>query len=100
MKLILKHSYRCPISLRAKGEVERFLKRHQTEGKAELIFELVDVNENRLRSDEIAEQTGILHQSPQAIILDDDGQLLWHASHRDIIREVLWEKVENNLDER
>jgi bacillithiol system protein YtxJ len=99
MKLILKHSFRCPISARARGEVERFLKRHEKEGKHRLAFELVDVIDNRARADEIASQTGIQHKSPQVMLFDDEVQLIWHASHRDITREALWEAVEEKEEE-
>ena len=78
MKLIFKHSTVCPISIRAKREVENFL----ADYIGELDFELVDVRENRLRSDEIIETFGITHESPQAILLDENNQLIWHASHR------------------
>lgn len=93
MKLILKHSYRCPISARAKGEVDRFLKKYREEYQDPLDFELVDVIEGRDRSDEISRETGIVHESPQAILLDQTGQVCWHRSHRQVTREVLLEAV-------
>lgn len=93
MKLILKHSYRCPISARAKGEVDRFLKKYQVEHHDPLDFELVDVVENRDRSDEISRQTGINHESPQAILFDKKGRVCWHCSHRQVTREALLEAV-------
>jgi bacillithiol system protein YtxJ len=92
MKLILKHSPRCPVSIRAKGEVSRFLKNF-TES---LDFELVDIIENRERSNEIVQETGIEHESPQVILLDDGGNCIWHDSHRSITRERLKTVIEEN----
>lgn len=89
MKIIFKHSTRCPISRRAKDEMDAFLKNNE----GELEYEFVDVIDNRQRSNEIEEIYGIRHESPQVIILDDSGSVTWKASHRDItennIREAL-----------
>lgn len=80
MKIIFKHSYNCPISRRAKIEMDRFLRDQNTE----LEYEFIDVSENRARSNEVADRYGIQHESPQVIILDDAGDVRWHASHYDI----------------
>lgn len=89
MKIIFKHSTRCPISRRAKDEMDAFLKNNE----GELEYEFVDVIDNRQRSNEIEEIFGIRHESPQVILLDDSGNVIWNASHRDItensIREAL-----------
>ncbi len=97
MKLILKHSYRCPISARAKGEVDRFLQKYLAEYSEPLEFELVDVVDNRDRSDELSRQTGIPHESPQAILFDGNGEVCWHCSHRNVTREAILEAVCNYL---
>jgi bacillithiol system protein YtxJ len=89
MKLIYKHSYRCPVSRRAKVEVDAFLE-HNTR---ELEYEFVDVIENRPRSMEIAEQYGIQHESPQIILLNDNGAVQQHASHGAITTERIKEAV-------
>jgi len=93
MKLVLKHSYRCPISARAKGEVDRFLKKYHAEYSEPLEFELVDVIDDRRRSDELVRQTGIPHESPQAMLFDRDGQVCWHCSHHEVTREALLEAI-------
>ncbi len=77
MKIIFKHSYKCPISRRAKGEMDAFLKNN----KKELEYEFVDVIDNRERSNEIAKQYGMQHESPQIIVLDDNKKVAWNASH-------------------
>ncbi|MDQ1351296.1 MAG: hypothetical protein QG657_1598 [Acidobacteriota bacterium] len=85
MKIIFKHSYNCPISRRAKIEMDRFLRNQNPE----LEYEFVDVNENRSRSNEVAERYRIQHESPQVIILGDADDVLWQASHYDITEENL-----------
>lgn len=89
MKIIFKHSYNCPISRRAKIEMDRFLR----DQSRQLEYEFVDVNENRSRSNEVAERYGIRHESPQVIILDDAGDVRWHASHYDITEESLGQAI-------
>jgi bacillithiol system protein YtxJ len=77
MKIIFKHSTRCPISRRAKKEMDAFLKNN----KQALEYEFVDVIANRERSNEIEKQYGIRHESPQIIILDDNDTVIWEVSH-------------------
>lgn len=89
MKIIFKHSPLCPISRRAKDEMERFLENN----KQELEYEFIDVIANRERSNEVAETHGVQHESPQVIILDDHGTVIWDASHRDITEHNVREAV-------
>lgn len=89
MKIIFKHSYNCPISRRAKIEMDRFLRGQSRE----LEYEFVDVKENHSRSNEVAEIYGIRHESPQVIILDDAGDVLWHASHYEITEESITQAI-------
>ena len=89
MKIIFKHSTRCPISRRAKNEMDAFLKNNP--GKQE--YEFVDVIDNRKRSNEIEELYGIQHESPQIIILDDNGSVIWNASHYDITESSIKEAL-------
>jgi bacillithiol system protein YtxJ len=65
--------------------MDTFLKNN----KQELEYEFVDVINNRERSNEIAEQFGIQHESPQIIILDDNKKVIWNASHRAITEESI-----------
>lgn len=80
MKIIFKHSYRCPISVDAKDEMDNFLKNTRND----IEFELIDVIKNRKRSNEVAEEFSITHESPQVIILDKNNNVIWTASHRQI----------------
>jgi len=86
-QILLKHSTRCPISRGAMSECKRFAKR---DNSAE-IWALLVV-ENRELSQTVAEQTGIEHRSPQAIIFRD-GRPVWNGSHYDITAEHLRTKI-------
>ena len=46
---------------------------------------IVDVIRNRDVSNAIADETGVLHQSPQAIVIKN-GEVTAHTSHYDITR--------------
>jgi len=96
MKIIFKHSTKCPTSRRAKKEMDAFL----TNNKQALEYEFVDVIDNRDRSDEIEKQYGIQHESPQIIILDDDDNVTWDASHRAITEESINNAISSPLTRR
>jgi len=68
------HDYTCPISRNAYGEMQRL--------SPEIIGEtrLVDVGREHALSKTIEAETGVRHESPQAIILRD-GKPVWDASH-------------------
>ena len=88
--LILKHSTRCSISSMAKS---RFENNWNTENKNVAIYYL-DLIAYRNISNEIAEITGVEHQSPQAIVLKNK-EVIYQATHSDIdaksINEILTE---------
>lgn len=67
---LFKHSLTCPISSGV----------FQTVSDIETDVYLVVVQHVRDISNEIAERTGIRHESPQAIIIKD-GKPVYHASH-------------------
>ncbi len=85
MKIIFKHSHRCPTSARAKEQVDRFLEDY---GNG-IDYEFIDVIGNRPRSNQVAEQYGLKHESPQVLIVDDKDAVAWHASHSKITVENL-----------
>ena len=76
--VLFKHSTRCPISVRAKGEMEEFMRQHSG-----VPVYLVDVLVQRPLSQRIAADVGIRHESPQVIVLQY-GKPSWHASHREV----------------
>ena len=73
--LVYKHSSSCPVSFRARREVAGFAEL----AEAPDIYEVL-VIEQRGLSDYVAEVTGVRHQSPQAILLQE-GRVIWHGSH-------------------
>jgi bacillithiol system protein YtxJ len=68
--ILYNHDPYCPISARALGEMQ----------KVDNDIALVDVSRDKTLTREIAERTGIQHESPQVIILKD-GHSAWNASH-------------------
>lgn len=92
MKIYFKHSTRCPVSARAKMEMDSFLKRKPDE----IEFELIDVIANRARSDEIAQQFDLEHESPQVILVDDNNSVVWSGSHRRVTEENLSQAIQEN----
>ncbi len=87
--IIFKHSTTCPISSRAHKQMSQV-----ATGVAGQIS-LVIVQRARELSRRVAEQTGIQHESPQAIILRNGG-VVWSASHFDITTEAVEQAVRKN----
>ena len=85
MKLIYKHSPICIVSLKAKLEVNKVLKKYDQY----LDYEFVDVTQDRGRSDEIAEVYDIRHESPQVIIGDNKKGPVWHAAHFKVTFKII-----------
>ena len=82
-RLIFKHSPTCGISAGAFTEVSVFADAHP-----ELPIFLVDVVVQRGLSQQIAQELGVQHASPQ-VILVAGGQPLWNASHRDVTVQAI-----------
>jgi len=76
--VIFKHSTRCSISRMALKQFE-----HEFDLPNLVKPYLLDLLEHRDISNEIAARFGILHQSPQ-IILIKDGKAIYDASHEQI----------------
>ena len=77
--VLFKHSVRCGISLMAKERLES-----QWDFKSdELDFYYLDLLAFRPISNKIAEQFGVIHQSPQIILLKD-GKVTYNISHHQI----------------
>ncbi len=84
--LVFKHSLTCPISGAAFRQYQRFLEDRPVDDPA--VYTLVEVQNARDVSTEIARLTGVRHESPQALLLRD-GEVAWHASHWSIKAEAL-----------
>ncbi len=88
--IIFKHSIRCSISRMALKQFESYYTIPQND--AETYF--LDLLSYRNISDNIAERFGVVHQSPQLVVLID-GKCAFTASHADIDATELKEKIEN-----
>ncbi len=78
--LIFKHSTRCSISTMALGRLERSWKDSEMAALKPYYLDLLNF---RAISNQIAEDFGIHHESPQVLVISN-GQCVYHASHSDI----------------
>jgi bacillithiol system protein YtxJ len=81
--IIFKHSTRCIVSRMA---LKQFENDFDFSSKVNAYF--LDLLENRNISSEIASRFGVVHQSPQLILIKD-GKAIYNASHSDIASEDL-----------
>jgi bacillithiol system protein YtxJ len=65
--VLLKHSTRCPVSTNALEEYEQYLAQSPNEAVG---YYLVKVIESRPVSNQIAEDTGVTHASPQMLYIN------------------------------
>lgn len=71
--IVFKHSNACSISSRAYREMEKLKDQ----------VNILEVQSAREVSRELANLTGVRHETPQVIILRD-GKAVWNASHFDV----------------
>ena len=83
--LVFKHSTTCPISANAFKEFEAYLNDAPRE---DVDYVMVKVIESRDVSNKIADDLGVKHESPQAIVVEGRKQT-WNTSHRDITQKSL-----------
>ncbi len=83
LAVVYKHSPICPTSSIAFEEMTALRRLHN-----DVPMYLVDVVQSRRLSRYIAERVGVVHASPQAIILRA-GVPAWHGSHFDLRAEVI-----------
>ncbi len=83
--VVFKHSTTCPVSYAADREMNGFMARHP-----EVPVQKVLVREQRELSKQIAEWTGVRHESPQIIVLRK-GAVIADASHGDVTEDYLAE---------
>ena len=88
---IYKHSTACPISGAAYRRVSEY--DAETNGQGSSIY-IVNVIESRPLSNQIAEDLGVQHRSPQIILVKDKAPV-WSASHHGVRGERMQEAFEN-----
>ena len=82
--IVFKHSNACSISARAYREMEKLDE-----------VNILEVQSAREVSRELANLTGIRHETPQVIVLRD-GKAVWNASHFDVKADDVLKAVESN----
>lgn len=82
---IFKHSLTCSVSTAAWAEFQAYAA-EVPDGANELA--LVEIQRHRNLSNEIAQRTGVRHESPQAILLREESPV-WDASHWKITKDAL-----------
>ena len=90
--LLFKHSTTCPISARAYREFRSYLE----EAEPQVSYHLITVQTARSVSNEAASRLGVVHHSPQAILVKD-GREVWNASHFDITASSIAAVIRSNL---
>src|ERR1041384_3476049 len=83
--IVFKHSNACSISSRAYREMEQLGDQ----------VNILEVQTAREISRELANLTGVRHETPQVIILRD-GKAVWNASHFDVKAADVLKAVESN----
>ena len=83
--IVFKHSNACSISSRAYREMEKLGDQ----------VNILEVQSAREVSRELANLTGVRHETPQVIILRD-GKAVWNASHFDVRADDVLKAVESN----
>lgn len=78
--VIFKHSTRCGISRMVLNNFEREI---DLDAKDDYKLYFLDLLANREISNEVANQFGVYHESPQMLIIND-GKVVHHASHQSI----------------
>lgn len=77
---IFKHSTRCSLSSMIRHRLERSVV------PAGVAFYFLDLVSNRVLSNRIEREFGVVHESPQ-ILLIKNGQCVFHSSHNAICME-------------
>ena len=89
--LIFKRSQICPTSHFAEGIFNHYIS--SLKEAPNLKIYSVDVIAARPVSRQIAADTGIEHESPQALLIKGDRKVAWNASHGDIDEDALKQHV-------
>lgn len=86
---VFKHSTTCPISANAWKEFAAYL---DSEPREDVSYVMVKVIESRDVSNKIANDLGVKHESPQAIVVKDRKET-WNRSHWDITQQSIREAL-------
>ena len=85
--VLFKHSTQCSRSAEAYEELQEFMSRHPA-----VACGLILVIEDRALSDQLEDQFGIRHESPQAFVVFR-GSAVWHAHHWKVTADALEEAI-------
>lgn len=88
--ILFKHSTTCPISACAWREVQDFL----LESQDEVLVVMIKVIESRAVSNQVTEELGVMHQSPQALLISE-RKVVWHVSHQAVTLEKITKALES-----
>lgn len=86
--IVYKHSTRCPISSMAMTEIESLLAQ-----RPDAPVHVIDVIGSRALSRLAEERLGVVHHSPQAIVLVG-GRTVWSGSHFEVRAQTLAERLD------
>jgi bacillithiol system protein YtxJ len=92
--LIFKHSTRCNISAMALNRLERSWKTEEMQGVTPYYLDLISYREV---SNQIATTFQVTHQSPQVLLIEQ-GQCVYHASHMEIAYPHLQQMIAPSLN--
>ncbi len=87
--IIFKHSTRCPVSSMALSRLERSWDSAAHENTAIFFLDLIRYRDV---SNAVAEQFGVMHQSPQVIVVEDE-KAIYDESHMGISYEEISAQV-------
>ncbi len=85
---LFKESMTCPISMKAKEEVDAFV----SDGSPYPVY-ILAVQEQQEVSEELAEKLKVRHETPQVIFVKD-GKAVEVLNHRDVTAENIEEMIE------
>lgn len=88
--VFFKHSTSCPVSAAAKRRLEMEWEKYNADQEVYYL----DLLANRSLSNQIAEKSGVIHQSPQLIVLKN-GEVVYHSSHLSISAEKAAKYIQN-----
>ncbi len=88
--LIFKHSTRCSISFSALNRLERTWQQEEMENVKAYLLDLIQF---RNVSNQVAEEFGVPHQSPQVLVINQ-GNVIYDDSHMGIMYDELKEVIQ------